>query len=936
MSIKPLPEDVIRRMRSSATVTSINHVVCALVKNSLDAGASRLNITVDYSRGNCTVEDNGLGILPAEFRETGGLARLHHTSRHAPRHECHGANGSFLASVAALSLLTITSHHHLHNSQTSLTVHNSHFLARNIPALPEQRLLTFTHGTRVAVRDLFGSMAVRVKQRAVASEKAAVDREWGRLLHHVVAILLAWPSDVALFVRDTVGNNEARFRPNTTPTSDMLARSSRILAQSGLVDGSGQAPWTPIGASVGKLSIRGCISLNPAPTRRAQFISFGIHPVANEHGTNVLYNEVNRVFIKSGFATEEEADVAISSDSLLQTSGESSGRTSRLKRRLERWPMFYFRISTTSRTRPLLGSSIDDLLDDRNCALADIVDLLKLVCYEFLKKHHLRPHKVTTSLRALSTRKQRDELDAAHYREQGKRPLAASLSSSRSSSVTPISRSQSPFDLWQRVKIGRVLEGKRKSGASTPVSSEASREAATMPLAEGGLGGSESLQPSLRFLDDSGNLLRKPFEDLVTNSAPKEGEPRESSCVRLLSPATDDQVHPHRETLGYTTESNQVPPLVEASAAVKTPRAIDPEPVSSSQFFAASRNQSQRQEPSDWLKGVLSQWENPVFQPVEPAVPRLDEASMQVTGRAAIQSLDLDAECSHGTHTSNIKLSGRISKAALADAEVVSQVDQKFILVKLRRDQVSGGDRPDLRSNSVLVLVDQHAADERCRLETLMRDYFSLAKGSKQVVAKTESLQKPLRFEFSARECKMLRKHNTYFRRWGILYEMEESEQAQWRHRSKQLSKVDITSLPPSILERCRSEPRLLADLLRQEVWRAEEGELPLARPLSLASGGLDHDVDWVSNFHGCPQGILALLNSRACRSAIMFNDVLSKDECESLISRLSRCSFPFQCAHGRPSMVPLVDMRTLNMNNESNLDSFGSRLKQSGLAKQS
>lgn len=40
-----------------------------------------------------------------------------------------------------------------------------------------------------------------------------------------------------------------------------------------------------------------------------------------------------------------------------------------------------------------------------------------------------------------------------------------------------------------------------------------------------------------------------------------------------------------------------------------------------------------------------------------------------------------------------------------------------------------------------------------------------------------------------------------------------------------------------------------------------------------------------------------------------MFNDVLSPGECEHLVRRLARCAFPFQCAHGRPSLVPLVDL---------------------------
>lgn len=40
-----------------------------------------------------------------------------------------------------------------------------------------------------------------------------------------------------------------------------------------------------------------------------------------------------------------------------------------------------------------------------------------------------------------------------------------------------------------------------------------------------------------------------------------------------------------------------------------------------------------------------------------------------------------------------------------------------------------------------------------------------------------------------------------------------------------------------------------------------------------------------------------------------MFNDALTAEECEGLVRRLARCAFPFQCAHGRPSLVPLVDL---------------------------
>lgn len=42
-----------------------------------------------------------------------------------------------------------------------------------------------------------------------------------------------------------------------------------------------------------------------------------------------------------------------------------------------------------------------------------------------------------------------------------------------------------------------------------------------------------------------------------------------------------------------------------------------------------------------------------------------------------------------------------------------------------------------------------------------------------------------------------------------------------------------------------------------------------------------------------------------------MFNDPLTLDQCYDLLTRLSKCAFPFQCAHGRPSMLPVADLGT-------------------------
>lgn len=64
-----------------------------------------------------------------------------------------------------------------------------------------------------------------------------------------------------------------------------------------------------------------------------------------------------------------------------------------------------------------------------------------------------------------------------------------------------------------------------------------------------------------------------------------------------------------------------------------------------------------------------------------------------------------------------------------------------------------------------------------------------------------------------------------------------------------------------------------------------------------------------------------------------MFNDELSFDQCQSLVSRLADCAFPFQCAHGRPSMIPLVDVGTVDQGRRTATDaersaSFGKTYK--------
>jgi DNA mismatch repair protein MLH3 len=75
--ILPLPADAVAQIKSSIAITSLNVVAIELLKNALDARSEKIDIIVDYCRGSCIVEDDGLGIPPLEFKESGGLGKLH-------------------------------------------------------------------------------------------------------------------------------------------------------------------------------------------------------------------------------------------------------------------------------------------------------------------------------------------------------------------------------------------------------------------------------------------------------------------------------------------------------------------------------------------------------------------------------------------------------------------------------------------------------------------------------------------------------------------------------------------------------------------------------------------------------------------------------------------------------------------------------------------
>ena len=64
------------------------------------------------------------------------------------------------------------------------------------------------------------------------------------------------------------------------------------------------------------------------------------------------------------------------------------------------------------------------------------------------------------------------------------------------------------------------------------------------------------------------------------------------------------------------------------------------------------------------------------------------------------------------------------------------------------------------------------------------------------------------------------------------------------------------------------------------------------------------------ANFkNSIPNSELQVLQSRACHGAIKFGDKLDENVSIKLLNSLTECYLPFQCAHGRPSIAPLLNI---------------------------
>ena len=158
-----------------------------------------------------------------------------------------------------------------------------------------------------------------------------------------------------------------------------------------------------------------------------------------------------------------------------------------------------------------------------------------------------------------------------------------------------------------------------------------------------------------------------------------------------------------------------------------------------------------------------------------------------------------------------------------------------------------------------LVLIDQHAADERVNYERLRRQF---ADGMA-----SQTLAEPVRLELTAREAELFERHADALGEIGF-----DAERAGDRT-------VEVTAVP-AVFD-ATLDPELLRDVLSAFVTEDDAG------------APVEDAVD-------------DLLADLACYPSVTGNTSLTEGSVSDLLSALDDCENPYACPHGRPVIVEI------------------------------
>ncbi|NXA52245.1 PMS2 endonuclease, partial [Nothocercus julius] len=220
-AIKAIDHKSVHQICSGQVVLNLGTAVKELVENSLDAGATNLEIKLkDYGAELIEVSDNGSGVEEENFE---GLTLKHYTSKiqefsdliHV---ETFGFRGEALSSLCALSDVTIFTCHKSAKVGTRLVFDHNGKITQKTP-YPRQQ------GTTVSIQQLFYTLPVRHKEF-----QRNIKKEYGKMVQILQAYCIV-SKGVRINCTNQIGQGKKSPVVSTTGSPSLKENIGAVFGQ---------------------------------------------------------------------------------------------------------------------------------------------------------------------------------------------------------------------------------------------------------------------------------------------------------------------------------------------------------------------------------------------------------------------------------------------------------------------------------------------------------------------------------------------------------------------------------------------------------------------------------------------------------------------------------------------------------------------------------
>ncbi|XP_070579403.1 mismatch repair endonuclease PMS2-like isoform X2 [Ptychodera flava] len=224
----------------------------------------------------------------------------------------------------------------------------------------------------------------------------------------------------------------------------------------------------------------------------------------------------------------------------------------------------------------------------------------------------------------------------------------------------------------------------------------------------------------------------------------------------------------------------------------------------------------------------------------------------ETKSESEVEARSFRAKISPGDNaTAEEELQREISKDMFSKMEILGQFNLGFIIAKLKQD---------------LFIIDQHATDEKYNFEMLQK--HTTLQSQRLIQAKNLELT-------SVNEC-VLMDNIEIFRKNGFDFLID--EEAEPTQRVKLLS-------------------------------------LPMSKNWTFGKEDIDELIFMLSDAPGVtcrPSRVRQMFASRSCRKSVMIGTALNKAEMSKLVYHMGEIEQPWNCPHGRPTMRHLFNLNML------------------------